>query len=57
MCGYLAIPLGRNGEGKQFICGGLDASLLPLKCICNVKIMSVTAGDLDENAGGDHGVE
>lgn len=53
MCEYLAVPLGRNRQRKQLI---VEESSLPLKCNCNVKIMSVTAGDLDENAGGDHGV-
>ena len=48
---------GKKWTRKAVNCGGLDASLLPLKCICNVKIMSVTAGDLDEDAGGDRGVE
>lgn len=45
-----------TGRRKADDCSGLHASTLPLKCVYNVKMMSVAPGDLDENVGENHGV-
>lgn len=55
-CGNTSSTFGKKGTRKAVHCSGLDASILPLKCVCNVKTMSMIAGDLDENVGEDPGV-